>query len=908
MEWGKIDPLLKTKFQSPYLPNDFIPRNDLVTYFVKNLDKPLILVSSGSGSGKSLFVSSCLPQVPFDHAWVSLDPTDNDMRNFLGYFIAAIRQSIPDFGERSRAFVAAPRLPAIKEITHSVINDLNNIEEDFLLVLDDLHLIDNPKIYTLLSSLLEFPPPHFHLVLITRTIPPLPLERLRAKNKLAEILAPRMRLSFDEIKMFVEQNLSFPHIDPLVKILEEKTEGWVTGLRLAMLHLSFRKGQLEESIRILKETNFSEKYFMDEVLYKLDPEVTEFLLKTSILKKFTSSLTDHILGITGRSGRSDGILKNIMQMNLFMVNLDSSDKWFRYHHLFQDFLLSELGKRYPEKEIRRLHERAIDWYEANGFLEEAFYHAGVLEDREKMAEMIEEHMDVPLSENRWYVLDEWLSKLPESYLQQRPSLLVALMWVMHNKATWAIIDLLERLEKMGEDVEFTNEIKVQIRFFRGVIQFWSVRIGESLKSFEYVRKNLPRNKRGAEGFNHFYYLLASHMAGRGEEAVYEVEKLLLNESLDPFYRAVHLGGIAYVKMLEGNLDEVENLAYKIREISLETRDPFLIIWVENLLGMVCFYQNRLEEAEEHFAKTLDNVYVLNLLGPLDSFAGYLLTAQTLGMKKDLERVHEKMNDFVKWRSNPAVESFVNSFLARMAILDGNIEKAGKYMNNVNMYFESGNLFFWVETPRITYGKYLLALNDPEKTEEASGHLEKIAALARKTNNFPQLVQVLVLQAVVRKHQGDEEGARALLTEALEWGQAGTWIRPFFEGGAEIRDLLEQLELSPSLERFREKIFRNFDNYTLPGLQQGENDPDTFAGTAGQDVATLLTNRELDVLILLAGRFSNKEIANRLYISVATVKRHAITIYRKLGVNRRREAVYKAEKLGILHPQHPEADR
>ncbi len=800
MEWG--DPLLKTKFQSPYLPNDFIPRKDLVNYFIRNLDKPLILVSSGSGSGKSLFVSSCLAEVPFDHAWVSLDPSDNDLRHFLSYFIGAIRQVIPAFGEHSHAFVAATDLPSLTEILHSLINDLNSIERSFLLVLDDFHLIDNPQIYTLLSSFLEFPPPHFHLVLITRTTPPLPVERLRAKNKLAEILDARMRLSYDEIKMFVEKNLSSRHLDPLVRILEEKTEGWVTGLRLALLHLSFRKEQLEDSIRILKETNFSGKYFMDEVLYNLDPVVTEFLLKTSILRKFTSSMTDHLLGLSGRKRRSEEILKNILQMNLFMVNLDSSDKWFRYHHLFQEFLLNELERRYPEKEIGRLHRRATDWYEANGFLEEAFYHAGLMGDHEKMVEMIETHMDVPLSENRWYVLDEWLSKLPEHYLQQRPGLLVAMMWVMHNKATWAIVDLLKQLERIGEDVEFSNEIKVQIRFFKGVIQFWSVRIDKSLKSFEYVRKNVPRNKRGAEGINNFYYLLASHMAGRGEEAVYEIEKLLLNESLDPFYRAMYLEGIAYVKMLEGNLDEAENLAWKVREITRELRDPFLTIWVENILGMVCFYQNRLEEAEEHFGKTLDNVYVLILLGPLDSFAGYLLTAQTLGKKKSLERVHKRMTDFVKWRSNPAVDSFVSSFLARMAILEGDIEKAGRYMNNVNMYFESGNLFFWVETPRVTYGKYLLALHDPQKTEEAADHLAVITALARKTHNHPQLVQLLVLQAVARVRQGDVAGALELLAEALEEGLSGKWIRPFYEGGAEVRDLLEQMELSPLLARFR----------------------------------------------------------------------------------------------------------
>ncbi len=897
---GSHNPILKTKFQCPDLPDDYIPRKRLIAHVVKNFSLPLTLVSADSGSGKTLFVSRCLQEVSSRFAWVSLDPTDNDLRSFFTYFVTAILQEIPGFGEHSLALLTASHLPPVDELTKVLINDLNSLEEDLLLVVDDLHLISNPDIFRLLTSMLEFPPPRFHLVLISRTDPPLPLERLLARNKLSAVNASHLRLTREEIRMFVEKNLSFPDIEPLVEVLAEKTEGWVTGLRLAMLHLSFRSESLEQSVQILQEINFSGKYFMEEVLGDLDPLMTQFLLKTSILEKFTPSLTDHMLGLSRKKTRSDEILRKIIRMNLFVENLDRTDNWYRYHHLFQEFLQKEMRSRLPEKEIKLLHEKAIDWYEANRFLNEAFYHAQQIDDQERMADMIEEHMDIPLNENKWYILDDWLSKLPESFLYQRAGLLVALMWVMHNKATWVIVDILERLDVMSAEEEFTNDIRVQIRFFKGIIRFWKVEIAESLRDFEYARKNIPKNKKGVATIISFYYLMAAHMNGTGRKAVKEIEKLLLNELLDPFYRAMLTGGIAYVRMLEGNLAEVEELAKKINGINARLRDGFIASWVSQIMGMVCFYQHRLEEAEKHFNSTLDNIYALNLLGPMDSYGGLLLTLGTLKKKEEQDRIMERLQDFVRRRNIPALETFLNSIKTRTALLEGDMDRAVSSMNSVNMFFDSGNLFFWLETPRVTHCKYLLAFHEQEKDQEAGRRIAELINLADRTRNVPQGVQVRVLRAVLKNRVGDNSGAEKVLAEALEMASPGNWIRPFFEGGGEVREVLERLTLSPVQDNFRERILEEFEKYSGDASKVSLPDVQTEKTSAmEEDLASLLTNRELDVLLLLAKRRSNKEIANELFISVATVKRHVVNIYRKLNVNKRREAILKAERAGIL---------
>ncbi len=898
MEWGKIDNLLTTKFQFPYLPDDFVFREVLVERFVANAAKPLILVSSGSGSGKSLFVRSCMERMPHVTAWVSLDPSDDDLRIFFSYFVMALHRQLPSFGERTLSLLAATHLPSSDELGHTLINELNTLTRDITLVIDDLHLIRDREIHRILGEMLAFPPPRFHLVIISRQDPPLPLERLKAHDRMFRIGPDDLRMNTLEIRTFLQKHLRRDDLDELVSLLEKKTEGWITGLRLALLHASMKSSDLNETIRFLDESDLTGRYFMEEVMKGLDPSLKTFLLRTSVPERFSSSLADHLMGHSFEGGSSAEVLEKVLHGNLFLTPLDEHGHWFRYHQLFREALQRELERESPPEEIRALHERCIEWFEANDFIEEAFHHAGIIGDHGRMATMIEVHLDRPLNEDKWYLLDEWLGRLPESYLSSRPGLLVARMWVMHNKATWLIPDLLREFDRQWKEQEVDAAIAVQVRFFRGVVQYWGTRFRESLESFEYVKKNLPAEKRGATSINNYYYLMASHINGKGDKAVREIRKLLLNESLDPFYRATILGGIAYVRMLEGDLDGVMELIRRVYAIGEGLKSPFLKVWSSYLEGMAAFYRNDLERAEGAFARTLDHIYMLNLLGPVDCFAGYGLTLQTLGKKRKLQEVVERMQAFVRQRDNPAMDTFLASFLGRLALLEGDKERAARHLKRVNMYFESGNLFFWIETPRVTRCKYLLVRGDDEALEEAERLVAGTMQLARETRNVPQQVQMLVLSALLRDRRGARREALALVGEALTIAASGEWVRPFFEAGETMRRLLEEVSPPAGTTSFRLTLLRHFSRYPqtgrLPDLTEQQEE-----GNDSPDVWNILTNRELDVLHLLAQRKSNKEIASQLFISVATVKRHTITIYRKLGVGKRQEAVARASKLGIL---------
>lgn len=897
MEWGKIESLLTTKFRPPHLPDDLVVREALTERLLDNLEKPLLLVSSASGSGKSLFVSSCLERIPFPVAWVSLDGGDSDLRTFFSYFVTALRRLQPSFGERTLPVLAAFHLPPADELARTLINDLNSLTTPLLLVLDDLHLVRNDEVFAILAAMLEFPPPAFRLLIISREDPPLPLERLQAKNKLFRIGPSELRMTHGEIRAFVARHFSGEDLEALVDILERKTEGWATGLRLAMLHPSLRNNDLQAGIRLLEESDLTGNYFLEEVLKDLEPALTDLLLRTSLPDRFSPSLADHLLGRSLQGGASRSSIDRIVRANLFVSPLDEQGRWYRYHHLFQEFLRKELEQRYSREEIHTLHERCVEWFEANGLLDEAFHHAAAIGAYDRMADMIETHMDHPLNEDKWYVLDDWLGRLPEEHLHRRPGLMVARMWVMHNKATWLIPDLLAEFDRRWKEQEVDASVAVQVRFFRGVVQYWGNRFREALANFEYVRKNLPREKIGAISINNYYYLTASHINGVGDKALREIGKILLNESLDPFYRAMLLGGIAYVRMLEGDLGEVLELSRRIYDTGITLHNPFLQVWGAYLSGMAAFYRNEMEEALAWFDRTRDNIYMLNLLGPLDCYAGHALTLLTLGKKKKLHDLLERMEEFVRRRVNPAMETFHNSFRVRLALLNGDLEQAGRNMSRVNMFFESGNLFFWIETPRVTRIKYLLAMGEAAALHEAAQLATATLTLARRTRNVPQQIQLEVLQAVILARQGKKEEALTLLTTALTQACPGGWVRPFFEGGDEVMTLMQALKPPAAGEGFRKTILQHFRRYPAAGKMPFPFSPREEAKEP--EMWTLLTNRELDVLDLLAQRLTNKEIAARLFISEATVKRHTITIYRKLGVGKRQEAVARARQMGLI---------
>jgi LuxR family maltose regulon positive regulatory protein len=888
--------ILNTKLQIPNLSNDYICRQYLIEYLNENIKRPLTLVSAGAGYGKSTLISSWLDLQPFKKCWFSIDEHDNDIRTFLTYFIASIRAVIPDFGSNIYRNIFSPDISSVDILTNNLINDLTDLHDELFLTLDDFHNITNLDIISLISNILKHPIEKFHIIIISRTDPPLPLHKLRAVNKVKDIRSSHLKLTKEESKTFLQSNTDIESNDQVISLINSKFEGWITGVRLLKIHLSFVDFDINKLVRFIQNSNFSETYFIEELIKQIDSKILHFLLKTSVLQKINHGLSDYILSGEDNTFNSRDIIRELLNKNLFLINLDTNNEWFRYHHLFQETLQKELNLIYKKKDIINIHKKAAVWYSKNNFYEEAFYHTTQIEDDNITAEFIRKNMYRPLNQNKWFILERWLKHIPDNIINNCPVLLTAKMWVMQHKGVyWIIPKLIDKIENIKEDnIELFESIKHQLVFFKALINFWAADVEKSLKQFDYVRNKTATDKMGVISLSAIYFATASYMMGNGDNIYKEIQFEITSGKLNVDYKIILLGAVVYMKLLGADLYAVERVVKRIADESSSLNNKFYVVWNEFFMGYIAFQQYRNEEALLHFKEALKLIYLLNTHAPLDVFAGMLLMLKTTNNDKEFEQTINQMTSFVYEWNDSAYNTVAYSLRARLAIIDNDLQKASEYFKQADMDFNFANMLFNIEVPEITYCKLLLAKEKADCITEAINKLQELLNLVTRTNNIPQTIEVLILLSVALNKKGDKQNAVAKLSEALILAEKGYFIRPFIEQAENIKSLLENVILNnENIKEFilaLKKIISNTEPF-----------PQKVISFTTEDMFGVenLSNRELDVITLLAQRFSNKEIAEQLYISPATVKKHTLTIYRKLGVNKRRDAVDRAQKLGLL---------
>ena len=882
-EYGE-NVILNTKLQKPFLPDDFILRRKILAYLNDNVNRPLTLVSAGAGFGKSTFVSSWLDGLSFKKCWFSIDEQDNDIRNFLSYFIASVQTVIPDFGSSVYRNIFSPSINSLNIVTNNLINDLTAIEDDIILVLDDFQNINNMEITNLISNILKYPPIKFHLVIISRTDPPLPLHKLRAANKMKDIRSSHLRLTDEEINIFLQDNFNIKSNDHIVSLFNDKFEGWITGIRLLKIHLSYANFDINKLEKYIINAHFSETYFVEELIKQVDDKTLEFLLQTSVFQKFNSSLSDFVLSTKEKQSDSKNIIKELLSKNLFLINLDDTNNWFRYHHLFQDALKEELRKTYNKQRIIEIHNKAIDWFIENNSYEEAFYHIIQINDIETIAGFVRAYMYMPLNVNKWFVLEKWLKHIPDTIINISPELLTAQMWVMQHKGVyWVIPELINKVEEIKDNhIESYDKIKHQLVFFEAIINFWNANITKSIKQFDDVRKKMAFDKLGALSLSSIYFATASQLKGNGDKVYKEIQLEISRNNLPVDYQIILLGALVYIKFSEGDLYAAERITKRIAKLSASINNHFYTVWHDFFMGYITFQQYRTKEALSYFKKALKLVYLLNTHGPIDAFAGVLLTLKQTNKHKEFEQINNELTSFVYEWNNPAYNTVAYSLKARLSIIGKDVEKASEEFKNTDMFFDVKTIIFNIEVPRITYCRLLLAKNSVQKTDEAITKLTEIYGFVTKIHNVPQTIDVLILLSVAYYKKEYLDKAIEALTQAIVLAEKGHFIYPFVEQSEMMEVLL--LQIKPDNE--------SFNKFMLLLIE-------TVSNKKKISSADRISNRELDIINLLAQRLSNQEIADKLFISISTVKRHIINIYQKLGVNKRREAVELAEKLGII---------
>ena len=905
-------PLIRTKLYRPRITGELVPRPRLLERLEQRRERPLTLVVAPAGYGKTTLVTSWLATCDCPSAWLSLDEGDNDLALFLSYFSAAIRNMFPDAVGETSALLDAARLPPPDVLARSLINELDQIEQPFILVLDDYHSIQNMDVHHLLTELLRYPPRALHLVLASRSDPPLPLANLRARGQATEIRTQELRFTEAEAALLL-QKLDMPADDRTVRTLSERLEGWVTGMRLAVLSSRHRGSEYLDPAYVKGSISYITDYLLTEVLEGQPPAIQDYLLGTSILERFCAPLCEAVqfgkaeLPEADKGGMSgQAFVEWLVDNDPFLVRLDDQGEWYRFHHLFQELLRNRLQQQRGTDGVAVLHSRASAWYAQNDLIDEALSHALAASDELGAAQLVERNVRVRVNEDRWHVVERWLAKLPEAIVQQRPQLLLAKAWVSYyHLALGAIPPLLEALETMLDDDAASQPLWGEVDFLWGQHWYWQ---GQSARSLDLLNRALERIPEGyhvARGAAEIFLGFANQMSGQKSEAVKRLNSLLLREPpLLPIRQIRLLATLYMIYMLSGELTVAAQVIPQMRDVAARINSAFAKAWVSYLRACFHYFRNELGKAAQCFAQAVEGRYALHTRAAIDSLAGLALTYQAMQQPDKASVTMDLLLESAQQTGNPYYVTVAHSCQARLSVLRGDLASAVRWLQTAELTTVAGIMFLWLEIPHVTQCRVLVAEGSDASLREAEGLLLNYAQENEASHNTRQLIDILLLQALACQKQEQTEKALTVLERAVTLARPGGWIRPFVELGPVMAGLLEQLHGDGVATDYVEQILAALQTKDEGQRTKGPDPslilrPSPPTGVATGGLVEPLTNRELQVLELMAQRLTNKEIAAQLVISVGTVKQHAYNINQKLGVRGRRQAVAKATSLGIL---------
>ncbi len=896
-----VGQIVNTKLYRSEVPGDYIIRSRLIKYLDKNCNCPLILISAPAGYGKSTLVSKWLEGYDCSSAWLSLDTEDSDLATFFNYFLAAVRTQFPKKCSRSLALLRSSELPPLSLLADILINDLFEIEKRFILVLDDYGHIHNPNIDELLNQLLKHVLPNFHLFILTRRDPPLPLNTLRAKGKLKEIRQSALQFTATEISAFLQKAVNVTIDEASLSLLEEKTEGWPAGLRMLSIALRNRN-DIKEFMRELKgDTRHIRDYLMAEVLSRQQPEIRDCLLKASILNRFCASLLDALFSpeIEGET-----FIERLDESNLFSIPLDDRRKWFRFHHLFRDLLKLSLDRRYEPDEIAALHKKASAWFDEKRLIEEALEYALKSGDNANVAHLVEKYRHDIMNQEEWPRLARWLDKISSDVIIKSLALLISKAWILLRRGrlseVWKMMDqcdelLATRQNKSSIDRVYQGEMQV-MRCFEHYV---NVRAQPAESSAQDALNRLPNHYHSSRGFATLIKVLGIQMGGDLKRAREVVNEALQDEEASfASYKALLLSCRCFLDWIAADLSSLKLSAKRYMKHG-KVYGLWESIAVSNYFsGIMKLERNELAPAENFLASTIKITSIPNVNYFAHSMYALSLLHQAQGRTDKAIETAESVAEYMFETDNTPLFETSMAFQAELALRQGRIAEAENWAEDYNPDPFLPAFRYYV--PQLTLAKIILVRDTETDRKKAGDLLSRLYDFFSSTHCPRMLINVLALQALLHDARGEESEALTVLEHMITLAEPGGFIRPFLDPGPKMASLLSRLAKQKDATGYIGRILDAFRNETV-GSAQGVTDGHAVRLSSLNNEAFVepLTNREIEILTLLARRLSNKEVAEKLFISHETVKKHTINIYQKLYVNSRRQAVDKANKLGII---------
>jgi LuxR family transcriptional regulator, maltose regulon positive regulatory protein len=873
-------PILATKLYIPPPRPNAVPRPRLAARLNAGLrqeqsaGRKLTLISAAAGFGKTTLLSEWVTGCRLPVAWLALDEGDSHPARFLAYLIAALQTVAPGVGAGMLTALQAPQPPAQEALLTALLHDLVAIPHDFLLVLDDYHALDAPSVDQTLAFLLDYMPPQMHLVIATREDPPLPLARLRARGQLTELRAADLRFTPAEAAEFLNQAMGLHLSVAEVAALETRTEGWIAGLHLAALSLQGRADKASFVADFSGSHRFVLDYLVEEVLQRQPAAVQDFLLRTAILDRLCGPLCEAVLPETAVSGQET--LTYLERANLFIVPLDNERRWYRYHHLFGELLRQRLHQSLPDA-VTELHIRASAWYEAHDLELEAFHHAAAANDVARAERLLAGRGMPLLFRGAAQPVLRWLATLPTAVLDAHPAL-----WVTYASA-----------------LLFVQQV---------------VGVEEKLRAAEAALPDGAPDANVRDLLGHIAVIRATVAVTQHDAATIMTQAQRALAYLHPDNRPVRAAttwALGYAAFLQGDRATAAQ-AYRQALADSEAFGHFIIILLATMgLGDVQEGENRLHLAAASYRRALA------LAGdpPLPlACAAHLGLARIHYAWNDLETAvshAEQSRQLARQIEHTDRLAAAELFLARLKLAQGDAAGAAALLAPIAPQLHQPH--FVLQRPEFTAVQLLLFLRQ--------GNLDAAAALAQnhdlplcrarvalaqgdpaavlatltayqrqaEANGWAdERLRALILQALAQQALGEGETAVAVLTEAVAMATPEGLIRPFVDEGVPLARLLALVAARGVLSDYVRTLLAALAAERLPGERQPS--PPLFEP---------LTERELEVLHLVAQGLSNRQIAAQLVLALDTVKGHNRRIYEKLQVGRRTEAVARARGLGLI---------
>jgi LuxR family maltose regulon positive regulatory protein len=872
---------LATKLYTPPPRPKVVARPHLIGQINNGLHRKLTLISAPAGFGKTTLASEWAAHSSRPVAWLSLDSGDNDPARFLTYLVTALQGISSNFGKNTLGSLQSLQTPSSQVILTTLLNEIASIPHHFALVLDDYHAIDSKPIDQAMAFLIDHLPPGMHLVIATREDPDLPLARLRARNQLTEVRVTDLRFTALEAADFLNKVMDLSLSEKQVAALEARTEGWIAGLQLAAASI-----QVQEDIPAFIESftgghHFVMDYLLEEVLGREPEHIQAFLLRTSILDRLCGPLCDAVLLDGTNAGQKT--LEHLEQANLFIIPLDNERRWYRYHHLFADLLKQRLEQSPASSGISlpELHIRASEWHEANGFEIQAFQHAAAANDIPR-AERLIEGKGMPLHfRGAVAPVLGWLESLPASVLNAHPALWTAfastLLVTGQTSRVEPALQAAEMILQSAEANDTNRDLIGRVAAIRatvaaGLNQVDGI-IAHSQRALEYLHlHNLAFRTSTNWKLGFAYHLRGDRAAAR--QAYAEVVASG-RSSGNMMFTVLAMIGLGNLHEGDNQLHQAAQAYHEILKLFGENPLPFVSEAYAGL-ARIHYEWNELDTAQQYVHRSIQ---MARLVENNDRFLVYevflarlqLARGDVAGASATLARASQ----FVRQHNLVQREPEVAAAQVLTLLRQGNLEMAGKLVRSHQI--------------PLTNVRVQLAEGD---ASTALAALEPLQQQMETKGWEDERLKVMILHSLALNASGDTDEAAQLLAGILAITEPHGFIRTFVDEGMPMKQLLSEVIARALTPEYAARLSAVF--------EAGSNEmPAQPPASTADPLVEALSERELEVLKLIAQGLSNQEISEKLFLALSTVKGHNLKIFGKLQVQRRTEAVARARELGLV---------